>query len=452
MPFCYDLQKKISRYVRFAAVSVSAILLMTTGANAQELSESVQAALVNHPSIGAAHANEAAVKSQKDEAVADYFPDININAAGGRIYGNNSTSRGSVTTRGSAYSNLWEGGVTLTQPIFSGFETWNRSKAASHDMDAARYNLLDVEGSLAFRTTVAYLDVLRAYELSQEVEMFDERLAEYISRIQALVEEGAADQSILTRAVDLRAEVKNTSADIRSSLRVAKAEYQEVVGAEAKPENMKLPYPQLEYVPVDLDEAISHAKKYHPFLKSFEYQKESLHDTAEAEKQFYYPDITGELSYFEREQVEEIGGEMQDARALLRLNWDISVGARNSARYMQSKQRHLEAKAQWMDSLRQVERQLRVAYSDMIKTQEQLDIQNERLSIAQELYTNYKQQFEGARIDIFQVLQSDNDLYSTKLSVLNSKYALIVTQYGVLASMGRLQEALGVQGTDYQEE
>lgn len=436
------------------ALPVFAIMLCGAPSQlqAKDLNEAVKMAVEFHPSVGAAKANEDAVKFQKLETFAGFLPDININAAGGRLYADNSTSRGSVTTRGSAYSNLMEGGVSLTQPIFSGFETLNRSRAASHDIGVAHYNLIDVKGNLVFRTVIAYLDVIRSVELLNEISMYELRLAGYIEKIKILVDEGAADQSVLTRAIDLKAEVRNTSAEIRSSLRIAQAEYQELVGEKANLAAMSLPYPPLNFVPSRLEDAVQFAKSNHPFLKSSELQQESLRDSAEADKQYYYPDISGELSYFERDQEEDIGGELTDARAVLRLNWDISVGGSNSSRFMQSKHRHLEAKQQLKESQRQIERLVNVAYSDMIKSQEQLAVQNERKAIAQELYQNYKNQFEGARVDIFQVIQADNDLYNSSLAALNTKYSLIVTQYGVLASIGRLQEALGVLEAEHTKE
>ncbi|PJB71449.1 MAG: transporter, partial [Alphaproteobacteria bacterium CG_4_9_14_3_um_filter_47_13] len=54
----------------------------------------------------------------------------------------------------------------------------------------------------------------------------------------------------------------------------------------------------------------------------------------------------------------------------------------------------------------------------------------------------YQAQFEGARVNLLQLLQSDNAVFNTKLGLMNSEYRLVASRFAVLASMGRLQEAL----------
>src|SRR5690606_16485094 len=152
-------------YIRFTrtmtlfAILLCAVSVLAGHAYAEDLQSAVRTALTNHPSVEAALANQEAVKYERREMFAGYFPDLSLRAAGGRVFANNSTSRGTSTTRASAYSNLAEGGVTFTQPLFSGFETVNRVSAAAKRMESARFNVIDVRENLALRTTIAYLDV-----------------------------------------------------------------------------------------------------------------------------------------------------------------------------------------------------------------------------------------------------------------------------------------------------
>ena len=53
-------------------------------------------------------------------------------------------------------------------------------------------------------------------------------------------------------------------------------------------------------------------------------------------------------------------------------------------------------------------------------------------------------QFEAARVNLLQLLQADNALFNAKLALLNGEYKLLASHFAVLASMGRLQEALNV--------
>ena len=73
----------------------------------------------SHPSLSAAVAGHEAATLEKREKRSALYPTVNLSATGGRIYGDNSTSRGLSVTRGAGYSWLWEGSATLRQNISS---------------------------------------------------------------------------------------------------------------------------------------------------------------------------------------------------------------------------------------------------------------------------------------------------------------------------------------------
>ena len=50
----------------------------------------------------------------------------------------------------------------------------------------------------------------------------------------------------------------------------------------------------------------------------------------------------------------------------------------------------------------------------------------------------------SSQVGIQQLMQADNARFNAKMSVLNSEYRHLASQYSLLANSGRLQEALGV--------
>src|ERR1700744_6197172 len=92
--------------------SVYAAALITGAAHqacAEPLDQAVASALSQHPSVGAAEANRAALAEDAREKQSDYYPQLSAEAVGGRIYGDNATSRGLSVTRGAGYSGYGEG-------------------------------------------------------------------------------------------------------------------------------------------------------------------------------------------------------------------------------------------------------------------------------------------------------------------------------------------------------
>lgn len=426
-----------------ASLLTIALCLLASPGRAELLGQAVEAALNHHPSVEAAIANRDAFEYEREEQWANHFPSLNIRGAGGRIYGDNSTSRGLTVTRGAAYSYLWEGAVTLTQPLFNGFETFNRVDAAEMRRASASFNIADIRENLALQTTIAYLDVLRTREALEQLNVHKGKLADYQARIQNMVDEGAADASMVVQARDIKLQLESTIADIEGQLRTANARYAEFVGR-LPDDPMEKPVPRLDMLPDDLNSAVTFAKANHPSVKAARFTEKALGTEAEAEKQFYYPDVNGELSYLKRDQEDVIGGEVIDAKAVVRLNWDLSLAGGQFARARKAEKRHFEGRAQRAELERAIERDIRTAFSELKTARARLELQRDRVKINENLFENYEAQFNGARVNLLQLLQADNALFNTRLAQINGEYELLASQFALLASMGRLQEALNV--------
>ncbi len=435
----------LPRYKSLAFASALALsgALFSVPAYAENLEEAVVSALNYHPSVEAAIANRDAYIEERSEQWADYFPTLNVRATGGRAFGDNSTSRGLQVTRNSTYSYLWEGALTLTQPIFDGYETQHRVEAAQSRRESANFNIVDVREKLALSTVVSYMDVLRAREALSRLGKHGDKIADYQGRISKMVEEGAADETLLSQAQDIRAQLDNTLANLEGQIRKSHAKYEELVGR-FPAEEMDRPVPRLDLIPEDVNDALEYARAHHPMLRAAYYTEAAVLEDAEAEKQFYYPDVNGELSYLKRDQAEEIGGEVIDAKAVVRLNWDISTAGGQFARVRKNLQRHNESKAQRSETERQIIRDIRIAYGELETAKDQIKVLRERVRINEDLFKNYEAQFEGARINLLQLLQSDNALFNARLALVNGEFRVLASQFAVLASMGRLQESMNV--------
>ena len=91
---------------------------MSNLSHATTIQESVSNAIASHPSVETALAGKVIAKENRKEAVSGYFPQISAAATAGRIYADNTTSRGLTVDRGAGYSWLGEGNIAITQPLF----------------------------------------------------------------------------------------------------------------------------------------------------------------------------------------------------------------------------------------------------------------------------------------------------------------------------------------------
>lgn len=426
------------------STALLALLAWAPHARAESLDAAIVAALNQHPSVSAAKANRDAYDEEETEKKSGYYPRLSASAQAGRMFGDNSTSRGLSVTRGAGYSWTAEGSVSMSQMLFDGFETGRRVDAAQARYGSAVENIADVREELALKTTLAYLDVLRVREAAAAIRAHAEKLTSYLQRIDKMVAEGAADKSMASQARDIQLQLETTLADMEGQERAAAAQYKEMTGR-APSEPMTKPALVLEKVlPAAMAQAVSYAQENNPGLKSRMLTSEGLDYDARAEASALYPDLTADVSYLKSDKDDLLGGEAIDARAVVKANWNFSTGGAELARIRKAKHRAAESKAQAEDMRRQIEREIAVAWSEMEKAMTQHDLQQQRETVSAELFTNYESQFEGARINLLQLLQADNSHFTATLALMNADYRLMAARFNALASMGRLQEALNI--------
>jgi hypothetical protein len=187
-----------------------------------------------------------------------------------------------------------------------------------------------------------------------------------------------------------------------------------------------------------VEEAVEYAKANHPQLLSSRKSLEAAGFESEAEEGSLFPDFDGELSYLKRDQREEIGGELEDGRALVRMNWTFSTGGGDLARIRQTKAEYSEALANMQVSQREIVRDVRRSFSLYETAQKQAELLVEREKVTSGLFETFKVQFEGARVSLLQLMQTENQLFNTQLEAVNTKYQHMAAYFALLASMGDL--------------
>jgi len=454
---CYCLDLKLRNFYRplpvaFMSFSKRRTLLTTAAffligasaapACAESLQDAVISALNTHPSVEAAIAARNAAIEAQEEQFAGYFPRLRASAATGRVYGDNSTSRGLSVTRGSGYSWNHEGSVTLTQMLFDGFRVENRVDAARARRGAANKTIVDVREQLSLQAALAYLSVLRAGEEKAVIEAFTEKIDDYVKRIESMVNEGAANEAELQQARDMRIMLDTVRIESDGRLEVARANYAEVVGNFPRGD-LTLPIIDPVLIP-EQDAAIHYALDHHPALGVTLYRAEAAENEIDVEKGALYPELNAELSYLKRDLRDVIGGEVVDAKGLLRMNWNFSTGGEQLSKISRRKYEAEGQRARVEEVRRQIEKDVRTAFAELETSRLQNETYVRREILMSDLAGTNRTQFEGGIVSLLQLLQSENQLFSAQLDRIGAKYRLLSARFGALASLGKLQTSLNI--------
>lgn len=412
----------------------------------ENLEEAVKQALSTHPTIKRAIIGKDIAEETIKEERSAYFPTVSASVAGGRLYADNATSRGLSVTRGAGYSWLWEGNAALNQTIFDWNERGNRVDSAKAQRMSAFHSYDDVRQNVAYQAVQAYIGLYRSQELYKEGEQNLAKMRDYHDRIKKLVAGGGADAAEESRAGELVLVAENILADLSGQLKGAEASYIQTVGKKPDVNLITPPMPFVINSDEELDALIKKIQDAHPQVKAMKENIESLEYTARAVSKDPLPDLGSELSYTKRDQRDLIGGESVDARAMLRLSWNLETGGAQFARTRRAKLQRDEAVAELEELRRTLERNLRVSLASLEVAREQRDIQKKRYGELTATSNTYKQQFDGAKKRLIDVMQADSQAFLAYNDYLNARFTMLDAAYGFLTSQGNLTEAIEILG------
>lgn len=407
---------------------------------AETLGDAVAFAVQNHPSVMAAQSGRNASAETVTEEKSAYYPVINMNASFGRVYADNTTTRGLSVTRGAGYSWYGEGRTALNQKLYDWSATDHRVAAAKSRYYAADLSVEDKRQAIEFQTTQAYIQTLLAQTLKNKAENHLSLMKTYEGRIETLVDEGGADDSALSRAQDIVLLAENSLIQAETDLAVALASYAEAVGR--PPVNgLVEPALSMDTMPPDIDTATSVALQNHPQIIAAQYDVKAAHYDKRAEQINLYPQFDAELSYGERDQRDLIGGESTDARALVKVNWDFAVGGAQKA--AQRRAAEIEREATYIvDGLkRTVERDVRVAWSSLDLAKRQKMNEADRLAAARETLDTYNEQFEGGQKTLLDIMSAEMQVFNADYSYTNMVYRELDAAYALRIIVGQTASA-----------
>lgn len=420
---------------------LSTALALPQFAFAASLSESVVLALSSHPSIQSGKASKDAAGNAVREQRAAFFPTLALSGKTGRVHANDDTTR--AATGADAYSWLGEGSATLTQPLFTGFSGVNRLAAAKDRFVSASSELDGTAEGVALKAARSHLNMMRTREL---LDMASANLSEIKTRrdnIDMMVKEGAADEAELLQADEALMAARTKRLGYEETFRQAEADYIEVTGG--------LPTGAMELgagdwnavIPSAVDDAVAQAVKSNPAVLAANGMAGALGKDAAAEKGGLLPRVDAELSYLEKDQDDNLGGELMNSQAMLKMSWNFSTGGGQLARTAQGLDRQRAAVAKQQEARRAAERDARQKFTSMQIVDQQLSLYRERETSAQKILGNFLSQFEGGKQTNLQIIGAQTRVFEAKTALTDAFYRSLLARFELLAAMGKLREAFG---------
>ena len=407
--------------------------------NAMTLREAVEAAAQNHPAVAAAQANRRATSYELLQAQGRKLPRVDLDADIGeeridRPLGFSSDVNDMWRTRR-------QGTVTLSQPIFDGWDRINDIYRNAARVDAASYRVLARAEALALEAVEAYINVTRSQKSLDLAEINVAAHKRIMSRVREQVTAGKIPASEIDQVKERFAFAESTVERIRQTLRESEVGFKRVVGvAPSKLQPARYPTG----VPVTREAAVAAGLSNSPLMAAAAADADVAHLTFKQSKSTDYPTVGLEVRGQTGHDLAGTPGPNNEVSARIVLKWNIFDGLISRNRQLEFAERWSQAQAEEEDRRRSVSAEIERSLVAYQGAKPRLDALRRQAAAAATVVTNYETEYGVGKRSLLDVLNSETARFNAQAEIVNTEAIHLFSAYRILGAMGSLIETVKV--------
>lgn len=430
---------RVKRFICCLLCTIASALVLS--AHAHTLSQVVQHTVKTNPDVLRTAKIKHATNEQVKQARADYFPRVDVRAGLGR---ERTTNNNTKAVSGDSLS-LWRRGygVSLRQNLFRGFQTHYEVKRTKAKTDADAYAVCAAAEDIALDATESYINVLR-YQHQESVAQKNLAAHRKIhDMIRQRGESGIGREADVSQATGRLALAKSNWYNIDNNYNNATVTFSRVTGLKAH--NLMMPAdPAQSVLPRSLTQAEYMALRFHPKMRIAVVDVEELRAQHNVSHYTAFPQLDLVLEANRDLNVNGSKGRNDAYYAGLELNYNLFRGGADVARQRETAYLTQEAAEVRNRTCREVKENVRLAWNNLQTAHRRLVVLEQHKNSAIQTRNAYNEQFRLGKRTLFDLLDAQNEQFTSELDYVNGIYDIYIAEYRVLNAIGGLNSYLRV--------
>jgi outer membrane protein len=436
--------------VHFAAVgALVAQILGMNAASADTLKSALAQAYVGNPTLNSQRAAVRASDENVPQALSGYRPRVSLSASIAEAYVDTlsrSTSAGATTyTSASGHNAVQTYGGTITQNLYNGFQTANRTRQAESQVSAARETLRLTEQTVLLAAVTAYMNLLRDTAIldlqRRNVEVLEEGLRQTRDRFNV----GEVTRTDVAQSESRLAAGRSSMLAAESNVTTSRATYQQVIGV--APGRLSAASPVDRLSPRTLQQGIVQARAQHPSVTTAMFNVDialfqvkvaegALHPTfhlvGSAQKQYGSATSLSALESF----TASVAGQ---------LNVPVYQGGSEYATIRQAKETLTQRRIDLDTARDQAQQTLAQSWGQLEAAKAQIQATQAQVAAAEIALNGVREEARVGQRTTLDVLNAQQELVNARVAMVTAQRDRVVASYTLLAAAGRLSaQVLGL--------
>jgi len=397
---------------------------------AESLKNVVESVLNSSPIVQERLGNYRATRSAIAVAEAGYYPTLDIKSgAGMKATGQ---FRGSLAKE--SYK-VFQNSLVLRQNIFSGFSTHEQVQYQKMRTLAAAYSYLEKANDVTLQAITVYLELQKNKALLLNAKKNVQSNEAIYLKVRKSFKAGLSTMSEVSKIHASLSLAKSNMMVQNNRLRTAEYNFQRVVGRKAHASNLqkinfnvKLPSAQRK--------AEVYALEYNPSVLVGKYNIKGAEALYRESKSAFMPKLDFEVTQNYNKNYNEFTGEDDRLQALFVVSYNLFNGGADEAK-KKIKLAELSQEVSVVNDLRrQVIENVDLSWSFYLLAKEQMPFLKDYKQHSKKTLNFYTKEYTLGERSMLDLISAENDVKRAKDELISAKYALLLSKYRIMDSMG----------------
>jgi outer membrane protein len=444
------------RGVKVVTGAAAAVLLLTFVGPMPVLADTIEAALVrayqNNPQLNSQRAQVRFTDENVPQALSGYRPKVAITASAGYQYTDTLTNIGDLNQARPGPIHGTNAprsvGATVTQNVFNGLVTANRTRAAESQVSGAREGLRVLEQTVLLSAATIYMDYLRDSAIV-EVQRSNVRVLEQtLKQTQDRFNVGEVTRTDVAQSEAQLAAGRTQQLTAESNLTTTRSNFRRIIGNE--PVGLAPGSPVDRFLPGTLPSAVDLGLIENPNVTAQMFGIDVSYLQVKVNEGALLPTVNLQAAVQQSYEQTKTTYRSFGASAIAQLTVPVYQGGAEYSLIRQSK----ETLAQQRLALEQVRDQTRAnvvtAWGQLTAGKAQVASAQSQVTASEIALNGVREEAKAGQRTTLDVLNAQQALVNARVALVTAQHDRVVASYTVLNSVGRLSpQVLNLATTTY---
>ena len=433
------------RGAKLVTGAAAAVLLMAFAGPAPVLADTIEAALVrayqNNPQLNAQRAQVRSTDENVPQALSGYRPKVAVTASVGEQYTDTNTTQGGapnaiVRSEFHGLNPPRSAGLTVTQTLFNGQQTANKTRAAESQVSGAREALRVLEQTVLLSAATIYMDYLRDSAIV-EVQRSNVRVLEQtLKQTRDRFNVGEVTRTDVAQSEAQLAAGKTQLLAAEATLTTTKANFRRIIGNE--PDALAPGSPVDRFLPGSLPTAVDLSLIENPSVTAAMFGIDVNYLQVKVNEGALLPTVSLQASVQQSYESTITTFRSFGAAAVAQLSVPVYQGGAEYSLIRQSKENLAQQRLVLEQTRDQTRANTVTAWGQLVAGKAQVASAQAQVTASEIALNGVREEAKAGQRTTLDVLNAQQALVNARVALVTAQHDRVVAYYGVLGAVGRL--------------